>query len=104
MLFQPVDSPSVLVKIDDELMSVCTGECSYSYMENKPDVTGIALQGTNLDIDITLPANVDLGITVGDFKVSLVQTGALCEIDTSSSSISNIVCALPTNSDGSIQL
>ena len=104
MLFQPADNPSVLVQIDDELMSVCTGNCNYHYLEDKPEITGMSLSGTNLNIQITLPANVDLGISVADFQVSLIQTGASCQIDASSSSISNIVCALPTNNDGSIHL
>ena len=45
MLFQAAEEPNVLVTVDEELLSVCTGECLYNYLEECPQVTDIEVQG-----------------------------------------------------------
>ena len=102
MLFQPVDQPHVLVTFEDELLSVCKGQCSYQFKE-EPEVTSMVLKETNLEIDVFIPDKIKDEVLLEHYNIRLGDTETLCKIDPSST-IQEIICEVPLNGNGSIRL
>lgn len=95
LLNTPSDKPNVLVKIND-IPSVCTGDCRYTFLVNSPVVSSDSISGSVVTLSLTDPASV--GYTLDQVTVTIA--GQPCTIiNPGSSSISNFQCQLPVNSD-----
>lgn len=69
-LRQPADSPSIHVTVNS-LLSVCLNDCSYTFLENVPEVTSQSLSGNVLNLVISNPesltiSNDEITVFLGD--------------------------------------
>lgn len=103
LLFDPIDyhflstasdKPNVLLTVN-EIPSVCTGDCRYTFLTNTPLLTSDSISGSIVTLSLTDPASI--GYTLG--QVSVTIGGQPCTIINPTSPITNFQCQLPTNSD-----
>jgi len=96
-LTTPSSKPNLLVTVNG-LVSVCTGDCTYTFLTNPPLLTMATRSGSILTLALTDPAATNY--TLSDVTISLA--GQPCIIlNPITSTISNFQCQLPTNSDSS---
>lgn len=104
LLFNPIDyhflttasdKPNVLVTVN-QIPSVCTGDCRYTFLTNTPLLTSDSISGSVVTLSLTDPSSI--GYTLDQVTVTI--GGQPCTIiNPSTSPISNFQCQLPTNSD-----
>lgn len=95
-LTTPSDKPNILVTVNG-LLSVCTGDCSYTFIINPPQLTAASISTSILTLNLTDPSMLGYPLT----DVTITLDGQPCTIiDPSNSSIDNFQCRLPTNTDG----
>lgn len=88
MLNTPSDKPNVLVTIND-IPSVCTGDCRYSFLVNAPVVSTGSISGSVVTLSLTDPASVGYNLE----QVTVTVGGQPCTIiNAASSPISNFQC------------
>lgn len=75
--------------------SICTGDCSYSFITNLPILTSASISNSVLTLSLTDPTLIKFSIS--DVTVTLNKQA--CTIMNGSIAISNFQCQLPKNSD-----
>ena len=93
-LYMPAASLSVQVKTNG-IMAECTGDCSYAFETNTPEVTANTLTGSSVAVTMSDPQTWNY--PTSDLEVTV--DGQVCSI--SSGTFATFTCNLPTNSDSS---
>lgn len=88
----PSVKPSVIVNVNG-IESACNGDCSYTFVNNVPIVTGVNLTGSTVNLNVSDP---DLAITALN-SLTVTVDGQNCVNLTGTTTIFN--CKLPINTD-----
>ena len=90
----PSDKPSVIVNVNG-IESACNGDCSYTFVDNLPIVTGVNLTGSTLNVNVSDPDSTITSLNL----LTVTVDGQNCVNFTGTTT--NFNCKLPTNSDNS---
>ena len=103
LLFDPIDftllntassQANVLVTVNN-IPSVCTGDCKYSFLANTPVLQTATRSGSIVTLSLTDPGSI--GYSLSD--VNIVIGGQNCTVINVADPIGNFRCQLPVNSD-----
>lgn len=95
-MFSADSTPQVIVKVND-ISSVCSGDCSYSFINTSPFITSQtkSVNGVTVSVAITDPA----GLSYPNSDLTIKVDGQICTI--ASGTYTSFSCNLPTNTNGS---
>jgi hypothetical protein len=88
----PSVKPGVIVSVNG-IQSACNGDCSYTFLENLPIVTGVNLTGSTVNLNVS-----DLSLAINNLKeLTVTVDGQNCVNFTGTTT--NFNCKLPANTD-----
>jgi hypothetical protein len=89
----PSVKPGVIVSVNG-IQSACNGDCSYTFLENLPIITGVNLTGSTVNLNVS-----DLSLAIKALKeLTVTVDGQNCVNFTGTTT--NFNCKLLTNTDG----